>query len=113
VAQARQCLVELREDAAGALAFERAGRIQQELSGLDWVTCTQRVTTLGPAELDACGWSDGVLSIFAVRAGRLCGWSQRRCPAARAAVRLAATPPAWADFAQQNAELAARLWPAA
>jgi hypothetical protein len=54
---------------------------------------------------DAAG---GVLR-FAVRAGRLCEWSQEPCDAAAAAPAVAATPAGWAGFAQRSAELAAML----
>jgi excinuclease ABC subunit C len=109
VTAARERLTRLRDEAAASLAFELAGRIQEELAALDWVTCTQRATSMESVDVDAYGWYDGVLSVFEIRGGRLCGWTQRRCTAARAAPRLAATPAAWAQFAARNAELAARL----
>ena len=59
------------------------------------------------------GWADGLLIRFAVRGGRLSGWSQRACGAAAARREVAATPPEWAGFARRNAELAARLVSAA
>jgi len=46
---------------------------------------------------------------FAVRGGRLTGWTRRACGAASARRYLSQTPPEWAGFAQRNAELAARL----
>ena len=91
------------------LAFELAARLQQELEALDWVTAEQKVTRPGPADHDACGWSDGTLARFEIRAGRLAGWTLRACGAAAARRHLAATPPEWTAFAQRNAELAARL----
>jgi len=42
-------------------------------------------------------------------AGRLSGWEQRACTLTGARRHLAASPPAWADFANHNAELAIRL----
>lgn len=46
---------------------------------------------------------------FAVRGGRLTEWTQRRCAVALARDQLTGTPPEWTEFAQRNAELAARL----
>jgi excinuclease ABC subunit C len=48
---------------------------------------------------------------FVIRDGRLCSWSQRSCGRPGATGALAATPAAWRDFTQRNAELAARLNP--
>jgi len=109
VARFRRQLERLRDRAAESLAFESAGQIQDEIRALGWVTGPQRVTTLDAGDFDACGWSGGVLVQFGIRGGRLCHWSQRRCPRSRAASRLAVTPAGWADFAQRNAELAAAL----
>jgi excinuclease ABC subunit C len=53
--------------------------------------------------------SGGTLVQFRICGGRLCGWSQRSCGHPRAIEALAATPVAWRDFAQRNAELAAML----
>lgn len=99
----------LRDRAAGALAFELAARIHAERQALDWVTSTQRVTTMDAADADVYGWAGWVLVHFAVRGGRLREWSQRRCGENRAGPRLAATPAGWAGFARRNAELAAGL----
>jgi len=109
VAALRACLTERRDAASGRLAFELAGRLQQEIEALDWVTAEQKVTRPSTEDADACGWSDGTLVRFEIRAGRLTGWTQRRCaePTARRHLRL--TPPEWAAFAQRNAALAARL----
>lgn len=109
VAQARAELEQLRSRAAEALAFELAGRIHDEIQALDWVTCPQRVTTTETGDFDVCGWSSEMLVHFRIRAGRLCQWSQRSCTRSRAAPQLAATPAAWTDYAQRNAELAAAL----
>ncbi len=109
VALARAELEQRRDRAAAALAFEVAGRIQEEIQALEWVTCPQRVTADGAGDFAVHGWADGVLVSFRSRSGRLAHWSQRRCPPLRAAAPLAATPPAWAAFAQRNAELAAAL----
>jgi excinuclease ABC subunit C len=109
VAAARTGLEQLRDRAARALAFELAGKVQAEIQALEWVTSPQRVTTLEPAGFEACGWSDGLLVRFAVRAGRLREWSQQACGPRPAAARLAATPPDWTGFAQRAAELAAAL----
>lgn len=102
-------LIELRDAAASTLAFELAARLQQEIEALDWVTAEQKVTRPGDADHDACGWSDGTLLRFEIRAGRLAGWTLRACGEPTARRHLAATLPDWAAFAQRNAELAARL----
>ena len=109
VATLKASLVERRDAASGALAFELAARPQQEIEALGWVTAEQKVTGQAPADHDICGWSDGALVRFEVRNARLAGWTQRACGAAAARRHLARTPPEWIPFAQRNAELAARL----
>jgi excinuclease ABC subunit C len=105
----RARLEELRERAAGVLAFELAADITSELRALDWVTSPQRASTMAATDFTASGWSGGVLSSFIVRHGQVCEWAQAACPESDAAARLAGTPPDWAGFAQRNAELAAVL----
>jgi excinuclease ABC subunit C len=105
----RAVLTARRQAAVDELAFEAAGRVQAELEAVEWVMSTQRVTTSDGADLDIHGWQDGLLVSFAIRAGRMHDWRQRACRAERAGPLLAATPPAWRDFAQRNAELAVRL----
>ena len=102
-------LVRRRDAAAAVLAFELAAKVQAEVEALDWVVAAQRVAHLDPVDLDAYGWHAGVLVRFEVRDGRLSGWTQRACSEASARPKLAATPPAWAAFAQRNAALAAHL----
>jgi excinuclease ABC subunit C len=109
VSEVRARLAELRDRAAGVLAFELAGEISQDLRALEWVTSPQRVTSMDAADFTASGWSGGVLTSFIVRRGQVAEWSQARCPQAGATARLAGTPAGWADFAQRNAELAAAL----
>jgi excinuclease ABC subunit C len=109
VAQVRSRLVDLREEAARVLAFELAAQVNEEIKALEWVTCPQRATSLDQADFTACGWSAGVLTSLVVRGGQITEWTQRPCGEASAAPLLAATPPAWADFAQRNADLAAAL----
>jgi excinuclease ABC subunit C len=106
VAWTRTRLRQRRDEAAGALAFELAARIHDELAALDWVTCEQKAALLDPATADVYGWADGVLVHFAVRDGLMCGWTQRACTQRRAAPLVASTPPRWAGFARRNAELA-------
>jgi excinuclease ABC subunit C len=115
IAAARAELIARRAAAAADEAYEVAARIQIELTALDWVTAPQRVVVLEPAGADAvaCGWADGVLVRFAIRGGRVRGWSQGRASAVAAAPLLAQTPPPWRDFAEQSARLAARLSAAA
>jgi excinuclease ABC subunit C len=114
VAGLRDELVRRRDEAAGSLLFELAGRIQAELEAVDWVVAPQRATaahhpTEPVLDADLHGYVDGLLVSFAIRGGRLREWSQRACAATAAAPLVAATPAAWIDFAQGNAELAARL----
>jgi excinuclease ABC subunit C len=109
VSWARAELEELRGRAAQALAFELAGRINDEIDALAWVTSPQKVSTTDGGDFEVFGWSGGVLINLAIRDGRLTEWSQTQCGRPDAATRLAATPPAWAEFAQRNAELAAAL----
>jgi excinuclease ABC subunit C len=106
---AHRRLEQRRDHAAQTLAYELAARIQTEIGALGWVSCPQRVTMMDAANLDIAGWSGGVLVQFRIRGGRLCRWSQRSCTHRGAADALAATPAAWRDFTQRNAELAARL----
>jgi excinuclease ABC subunit C len=91
VSRARGTLERLRDRAAEALAYEFAARIQDEIAALDWVTCPQKVTTMAATNRTVCGWS------------------QRACSMPGAAGALAATPRAWTDFMQRNAELAASM----
>jgi excinuclease ABC subunit C len=105
----RARLEELRDGAAGALAFELAGDITSELRALEWVTSPQRASSMTPTDFTASGWSGGVLSSFIVRRGQVREWAQAACPESDAAAWLASTPPDWAGFAQRNAELAAAL----
>jgi len=109
VVSVRQALCAQRDRASAALAFERAAEIQAELVALEWVVSVQRVTVAEPVDADVCGWAGGTLVQFEVRGGRLSRWRQRSCSAAAARRRVAATPAAWLEFAQRNAELAARL----
>ncbi len=109
VARLQASLTGRRDAAAVALAFELAARLQQEIEAIGWVTAEQKVTRPEPADHEACGWSDGTLVRFTIRAGRLSGWAQRACGEAAARRHLARTPLQWAPFAQRNAALAARL----
>ena len=102
-------LAAARDRAAGALAFELAARIQEEIHAVEWITSPQRVTVPGGADSDVYGYSDGVLVHFAVVGGRLCRWRQRACAPERAQRLLAGTPEEWRPFAQRAAGLAAAL----
>ena len=79
----RASLIERRDAASAALAFELAAKLHQEIEALDWVTAAQKVTGSGQADHDACGWSEGTLVTLAIRVGRLTGWTQRTCGVAR------------------------------
>jgi len=109
VTDVRAQLEELRDRAAGTLAFELAGDITGELRALEWVTSPQRASSMAATDFTASGWSGGVLTTFIARRGRVCEWVQAACPESDAASGLAVTPPDWAGFAQRNAELAATL----
>jgi excinuclease ABC subunit C len=109
VSSAQRQLEQLRDRAAHTLAFELAARIQDEIGGLGWITCPQRITTMDAANLTIAGWSQGMLVEFLIRDGRLCAWSQRSCDLPSVTEALSATPAAWRDFTQRNAELTARL----
>lgn len=105
VLAARSTLEQRRDRAAGKLAFELAGKIQQELDALAWVTAVQRVTRADALDLEVCGRADGVLVRFAMHGGRLDTWNTES-----AATAPADDPPAeWREFAATNAALAARL----
>jgi excinuclease ABC subunit C len=109
----RTKLAARRTDAAQVQAYELAGRIHAELAALDWVTSPQRVASLVHEDADVAGWADGVLVRFEVRAGRMRGWRQQTSTSEEASPFLAATASAWREFADRNAELAARLHRAA
>ncbi|HMD91247.1 MAG TPA: hypothetical protein VKG80_01270 [Trebonia sp.] len=111
VASVRGRLCARRDAAAGTLAFEFAARVQEEIEALDWVTAEQKVTRPAAEDFDVCGWADGTLIRFAVRGGRLTGWTRRGCGEASARHHLGNTPPEWTEFARRNAELATRLTP--
>ncbi|GAA3452817.1 hypothetical protein GCM10018962_46500 [Dactylosporangium matsuzakiense] len=109
LATARADLIAARDRASSNLSFELAAEIHEELEALDWIVSPQRTATLEPTDLSAAGWSNGILVLFRVRAGRLDEWTQRPCPPERAKRYLTATPADWRDFATRNAELAASL----
>ncbi|HXW80146.1 MAG TPA: GIY-YIG nuclease family protein [Acidimicrobiales bacterium] len=98
-----------RDRAAKALAFELARRVQDEIDALQWLLSPQRVTLLEPCDLDVYGWDHGPLVHFSVRGGKLSTWKESSTTARRAQGLTDATPVEWADFAQENAVLAARL----
>jgi excinuclease ABC subunit C len=109
VSRAHRQLEQLRDRAAHTLAYEFAARVQDEIGALSWVSSPQRVTTTDAGNLTISGWSDGMLVQFGIRHGRLRAWSQRPCSHSDAIDALAATPAAWRDFTQRNAELTATL----
>jgi excinuclease ABC subunit C len=109
VSWARRQLEQLRDHAAATLAYEFAARVRDEIDALAWVNCPQRITTMDATSLTIAGWSGGMLVRFLIHGGRLCHWSQRPSSRSSAAPALAATPAAWRDFTQRNAQLAASL----
>ncbi len=102
-------LARRRDHAALAEAYEVAAQIQAELSALDWIFCPQRMAVADGGAAIVCGWAAGLLIRLEIRDGRMCGWQQRALPADTARRWLAATPPAWQEFAERNAMLAARM----
>ena len=56
------------------------------------MTAEQKVTGQDPADYDVCGWADGTLVSFAIRGGRLTGWTQRACGQATARRHLEPDP---------------------
>jgi excinuclease ABC subunit C len=102
-------LERVRDRAASALAYEFAARVQAEIEALGWISSPQQVTSMDAANLTISGWSAGTLAQLRLHDGRLRSWSQRPCSLANATPALAATPAAWTDFTQRNAELAASL----
>jgi excinuclease ABC subunit C len=113
VRRARAAMREVAERAGRALAFELAERVNAECEALEWITSPQRLTIDGGDDVDAYGWSQGILVHYGIRAGRLSEWSQRFTSEARAKGYLSITPGVWLDFARRNAELAAALRPVA
>lgn len=109
VSAVRDELIRRRDRASGALRFEFAAKVQDEIAALDWIVAEQKVTCLEPRDADVYGWADGVLVHFSVRGGRMSVWTQRAASETSARERVAATPVVWQSFAQRNAELAARL----
>jgi excinuclease ABC subunit C len=102
-----------RDEAAQALAFERAATIQAAITAIEWVVAEQKVAMLEPEKTDVHGWADGMLVSFEIRAARLCRWHQRECSEERARPKVVATPARYGDFAHRTAVLAARLRAAA
>jgi excinuclease ABC subunit C len=109
VADIQSRLAQRRDEAAGRLAFELAGRIQAESAAISWVVAEQKVTSDVVEDVDVYGWADGLLVEFGIRAGRMTTWTLRDCGESAAQARLADTPPMWQKFAQRSAELAVRL----
>ncbi len=102
-------LVRRRDQAAGALRFEFAGKLQDELAALEWIVAEQKVSLLTADDADVFGWADGIMVSFGLRDGRVRTWTQHAMTERTARERVAATPAGWQLFAQRNAELAALL----
>jgi excinuclease ABC subunit C len=106
VQRLRADLCTRRDEASAVDAFELAGKIQDELAAIDWITASQRVTTMTGADHEFSAWSGGVLIRFEVRGGRLCDW--RQGPAAEPGAGTSGLR-RWAPFAERNAAMAATL----
>ena len=109
IREVRRDLAFRRDEAARALAFERAAQIQAEVEALDWLVCAQTIAMDGGHDHDAAGWAEGMLMVFGVRGGLVCTWTQQRCSEAAARPHVTSTDPAWKAFARRNAHLAAVL----
>jgi excinuclease ABC subunit C len=79
VREALEALTKRRDQASAALDFERAGKVQEEIEAVEWLTSVQRAFRPAAEDCEVHGWADGVLVSFTVRGGRLAGWRQRRC----------------------------------
>jgi excinuclease ABC subunit C len=99
VAAARGSLIARRDEASRALAFELAGKIQEEIQALEWITSEQRVARLSRDNLEITGWSGGIGVVFVFRDGRLREWRQGNMPECASV----------AGLAQETAELACRM----
>jgi excinuclease ABC subunit C len=108
MATVRTELIGRRQASVDVMDFERAGTLQQQLEGLEWIVEPSRVLDSGP-DLDAHGWADGLLFTFELRGGRICDWRTQPCTERNAQDRLVSTPEPWRDFATENAALAALL----
>ena len=107
VAAALAALTARRDAAAGAQAYEAAGRLQQEIEAVEWVAAPQRVTTAGErGDQDVTAWGADVLVRLRIQDGRLRAWEQETCTRSAPGTR---APEAWVPFLRRNAELAARL----
>jgi hypothetical protein len=91
------------------LQFERAALVQDQIEAFAWLVSPQRVTTRTAGDARVAGWSGGLLVEFGIVGGRLSTWSCRTASRDEAATHLAAAREVLTDFAQVNAELAARL----
>jgi excinuclease ABC subunit C len=109
VAAALTELAARRDAATATQAFELAGRIQEEVAALAWVVAPQRVTRDGGSDADPCAWIDGTMVRLAVRAGRLCEWSQEATAEPGTGVRGMCGLNGWGPFLRRNAVLAAAL----
>jgi excinuclease ABC subunit C len=107
VAAALAALAARRDAAAGALAYEAAARLQQEIEAVEWVVASQRVTAPGgEGDEDVTAWADDVLVRLRIRDGRLRAWEQETCTRPGPGTR---APTGWLPFLRRNVELAARL----
>ncbi len=111
-AATRQVLDDLaaaRDRAAAAQAYELAGRVQDEIRAVEWITSPQRVTVADGPDAQVYGYADGVLTHFEVAGGRLRRWRQRAGTERLARPLVAGTPADWQPFAARAARLAAQL----
>src|SRR5205823_2451274 len=91
----------LRDVAAGALMFEHAAVLQNEIRSLRWICETQRLAALRPVDEDFAGVAGSTVVVLSLRGGRL---SQRHVlPLGAAAPSGAGTNQEWVELAGANA----------
>ena len=105
----RELLIEHRSRAVEALGFETAQQIQEELTGVDWLTQTQRMTGVCPPDLTVTGWADGWAVTLQAHNGSFDQWTVRPMDAEQGQALMSQTPEEWRDIARINAELTAHL----
>lgn len=99
--EARGLLLAKRAAAVADELYEVAGRIHDELGGLDWIVAPCRL--VGTEDLDLAASVGGVRVALTFRGGRLRTWDQSLATAP------VSPPPEWHELLVPNAELASRL----
>ena len=105
----RELLLEHRNRAVEALGFETAQQIQGELTGVDWLTQTQRMTGVRPDNLAVSGWAGGWAVTLQAHNGSFDQWTVRPMDDEQGQALMSQTPEDWQDFARTNADLTSQL----